>query len=87
VRFTLAIQVAGPGDEINDPSAHWPQSRPHVPVGTLELAGLDTERETGDDVLVFDPCRVTDGIELSEDPVLRYRSPAYRDSVRERMAV
>ena len=49
--------------------------------GTLELTGLDTERETGDDVLVFDPTRMTDGIELSGDPVLRYRAEAYAASV------
>ena len=36
-----------------------------VIAGTLELTGLETERETGGDVLVFDPTRVTDGIELS----------------------
>lgn len=87
VRFTLALQVAAPGDRTDNPSAAWPKSREHVPAGTLELTGLDTERETGGDVLVFDPCRVTDGIELSDDPVLRYRSPAYSDSVRERAGV
>jgi catalase len=36
-------------------------------------------------VLVFDPVRVTDGIELSDDPILRFRSPAYRVSVERRM--
>jgi catalase len=52
--------------------------------GTFKFTGLDTQRETGGDVLVFDPCRITDGIELSDDPVLQYRSAAYSDSVRER---
>lgn len=84
VRFTLALQVAAPEDPVSDPSVDWPRSRAQVKAGTFEFTGLDTERETGDDVLVFDPCRVTDGIELSDDPVLRYRSPAYADSVGER---
>ena len=52
--------------------------------GTLELTGLDTERETGGDVLVFDPSRVVDGIELSDDPVLRFRPEAYSGSVEHR---
>ncbi len=54
--------------------------------GTLEVTGLETERETGGDVLVFDPTRVTDGIECSDDPVLRFRSDAYRESVTRRTA-
>jgi catalase len=81
VRFTLELQIAQPGDPLNDPSAAWPEGRQRVRAGTLELTALDTERETGDDVLVFDPTRVTDGIELSDDPVLRYRSRAYSESI------
>jgi catalase len=50
----------------------------------LEITALETERETGGDVLVFDPGRVTDGIELSGDPVLRFRPKAYSDSVARR---
>jgi catalase len=56
-----------------------------VRAGTLELTELETERETGGDVLVFDPTRVTDGIELSDDPVLRFRHEAYTESVARRM--
>jgi catalase len=81
VRFTLELQVARAGDPVNDPAAAWPEDRQRVRAGTLELTALDTERESGDDVLVFDPTRVTDGIELSDDPVLRYRSRAYSASV------
>ena len=27
--------------------------------------------------IIFDPARVTDGIELSDDPVIKYRSEVY----------
>jgi catalase len=86
VRFTLELQIAGPGDKVDDPSAAWPDEREKVAGGTLELTELETGRETGGDVLVFDPVRVTDGIELSEDPILLYRSPAYSVSVERRTA-
>jgi catalase len=86
VRFRLELQVAGPDDPTDDPSAAWPGERRRVNAGTLELTALDTERETGDDVLVFDPTRVTDGIELSDDPVLRFRPQAYSESVARRTA-
>ena len=84
VMFSLQIQIAEPGDPINDPNAAWPRERRQVTVGTLRITGLDTEREHDDDVLVFDPTRVTDGIECSDDPVLRYRPPAYSESVKRR---
>lgn len=87
VRFTLELTIAEPGDPVSDPSAAWPGRRRRVAAGTVELTGPDTERETGDDVLVFDPCRVVDGIDLSDDPVLRYRSDAYAESVAQRTGV
>jgi catalase len=84
VRFTLELQIASTGDEVDDPYVVWPKDRPHVTAGTLELTGLETERETGDDILVFDPSRVVDGIECSQDPVLRFRPGAYSESVARR---
>jgi catalase len=85
VRFTLELQIANPGDPVDDPSAAWPKRRRRVSAGRFEITGPDLERERGDDVLVFDPLRVIDGIELSDDPVLRFRGPAYSESVARRM--
>ena len=84
VRFTLELTLAEPGDPVHDPSAAWPRDRRRVRAGTLVIDGLDSERERGDDVLVFDPTRVVDGIECSNDPVLRFRPPAYAESIRRR---
>ena len=58
-----------------------------VTVGSLEITGADTEREHGGDIVVFDPMRVTDGIEPSDDPVLRFRTLAYSASVKLRTGV
>lgn len=85
VSFTLQLQLAEPGDRTDDPSVAWPKTHPTVNAGTLELTGLDAEREKGGDVLLFDPTRVTDGIELSDDGVLRFRRDAYGASVARRM--
>jgi catalase len=84
IRFRLELQIAGPGDKVDDPTAVWPRERETVIAGTLELTGLETGRETAGDVLVFDPNRLTDGIEASEDPILKFRSPAYSVSVERR---
>ena len=85
VVFSVRVQIADAGDPVDDPSAAWPRSRRRVIVGTLSVTGPDTERDRGEDVLVFDPSRVTDGIECSEDPVLAFRPRAYSESVRWRM--
>ena len=84
VVFALEVQIAADGDPVDDPSAAWPSDRRRVTVGTVRVTGLDTKREQGDDVLVFDPTRVTDGIECSDDPVLRFRPRAYSESVARR---
>jgi catalase len=86
VRFDFRVQIAGPNDSTVDPSAPW-QSTQFVTAGTLEITGLDTEREHGNDIVVFDPMRVTDGIEPSDDPVLRFRTLAYSASVKLRTGV
>jgi catalase len=81
VEFALEVQIADAGDPTDDPIKAWPADRETLDVGTLAVTGLDTEREQGDDILVFDPGRVTDGIEPSEDPVLAFRPRAYSESV------
>jgi catalase len=80
-RFRLELQIAADGDEVDDPRSVWPDDRQRVDAGRIELTEPDTEREAGDDILVFDPTRVVDGIELSDDPVLRFRTRAYSASV------
>jgi catalase len=87
VSFALTVQLAEDGDPTDDPTVQWPEEREVVELGRLEVTGLDTEREQGDDVLVFDPTRVVDGIELTDDPILHFRTRAYSVSVLERTGV
>ena len=68
------MQIAGEGDDPHDPSSVWPADRERVVVGTLEVSEIDDE---ADDGIVFDPMRLADGIEPSDDPVLRFRPRAY----------
>ncbi|HZO58802.1 MAG TPA: catalase family peroxidase [Solirubrobacterales bacterium] len=84
VAFNLVVTLAELGDPVDDPTEAWPPERETVVVGRLELTGPETEREREGDVLVFDPTRVVDGIELTEDPILRYRHRAYAVSVERR---
>jgi catalase len=80
IHFTLSVQIAADGDSVDDPTSVWPDERETISAGTLEVTGL----HDGDDGLVFDPGRITDGIELSDDPILRFRPAAYSVSVERR---
>src|SRR4051794_31177784 len=87
VRFTLVARIGADGAPTDDPTAAWPEDVETVQMGVLEITGPETERETGDDVMVMDPTRVTDGIETSDDPILHIRSHAYSVSVERRSGV
>lgn len=87
VRFTLVARIGGDGAVTDDPTVAWPEDVETVEMGVIELTAPETQRETGDDVMVMDPTRVTDGIELSDDPILRIRSHAYSVSVERRAGV
>ena len=82
--FRFLVVIAQEEDAVNDPTVAWPAERETVEVGRLELSGPELEREKGDDILVFDPTRVTDGIALSDDEILRFRPRAYAASVTRR---
>jgi catalase len=83
VRYTLEVQQAGPGDDPHDPMSVWPDV--WFDAGTIEVTAPDPDREQGGEIVVFDPARVVDGIELSDDPILRYRPGAYSASVGRRI--
>jgi catalase len=82
--FRMLVVIASDEDPVDDPTQAWPPERERVECGRLVLAGPDPERERDGDILVFDPTRVTDGIELSDDPILRFRPQAYSVSVARR---
>jgi catalase len=85
--FTLTAAVAQEGDPIEDPTLAWPDERETIELGRLEVTGLAFDRERDGDVLVFDPMRLTDGIEPSGDPILHARPWSYAESVFRRTGV
>ena len=84
VTFALEVQVAGEGDDPHDPMSVW-RSKDVFDAGTLTITEVADDPEAGGGVVVFDPTRVVDGIELSDDPILLYRPKAYSESVKRRM--
>ena len=82
--FTLLARIAEAGDPIDDPTAPWPEERAAIAVGRLQVERAIEPAETERDIRVFDPTRVCDGIELSDDPILRFRPKVYDLSARGR---
>jgi catalase len=84
VRFTLEVQIAADGDNPHDPTSVW-RGAGVEEVGTLEITAPAPDPEADGGVTVFDPTRIIDGIELSDDPILRFRPQAYSVSVDRRL--
>jgi catalase len=75
--FRLLLQLAGEGDPTDDATALWPADRPVVELGRLEVSAISATGAADERRLVFDPTNLTDGIGLSDDPILLARSAAY----------
>jgi catalase len=84
VVFRLVLQLAGEIDPVDDVTALWPANRPLVELGRLEVTGISPASAADERRLVFDPTNLTDGIELSADPILLVRSTAYSISYDQR---
>ena len=85
VAFELMLQVRPEGASLTDPSEVWAEEPSLVHAGRLEVTEVVDDPEGGGHIEVFDPTRVGDGIELSDDPVLHARPKAYSVSAYRRL--
>jgi catalase len=83
VGFTLHVQLAADEDPTDDSTIAWPDDRPDIAVGRL-LVTAPVDNEEDADAMAYDPTNITPGIELSDDPLLSFRSRAYAESARRR---
>lgn len=77
VVFHLQAQLAEAGDQTKDGSQPWPDDRKVVELGVLTLNKLVVNSPEAEKKLLFLPTSLTDGIELSDDPLPPARSAAY----------
>jgi catalase len=77
VVFRLLLQLAGESDPTDDVTAVWPADRSVVELGRLEVTAISPTGAVDERRMVFDPTNLTDGIDLSGDPILLARSAAY----------
>jgi catalase len=82
--FRLMLQLAAAGDPTDDVTALWPENRPLVELGRLEITAVSPTGAADERALIFDPTNRPDGIDLSADPILLARSAAYSISYERR---
>jgi catalase len=85
-KFKISVQLAEPGDTINDATAVWPDDRQQVELGVLTLKAVLPDSREVEKTLMFSPLSLTEGIEPSEDPILLARPAAYAVSYGRRLA-
>src|SRR5215813_6463441 len=77
VVFHLKAQLAEPGDQTKDGSQPWPDERKVIELGVLTLNKVVPNSLEVEKKLLFMPTALTDGIELSDDPLPAARAAAY----------
>jgi catalase len=77
VVFHLKAQLAAPEDQTKDAAQPWPDSRKVVELGVLTLDKPVADSLAAQKRLLFMPTSLTDGIELSDDPLVPLRAGAY----------
>lgn len=80
VMFRLDFQLPATGDDLEDPTVAWPDDRPVVTLGQLEITGFVTGAPNLVEAVVHNPTNFTDGIEASNDPILAARQAIYERS-------
>ncbi len=75
--WKLFAQLAQEDDPVDDGSKTWPDDRELVELGTIRADRPLADSDAAQRRLIFDPVNLTDGIELSSDPLPPARSAVY----------
>jgi catalase len=75
--FDIIVQIADPSDQTHDGSRLWPTDRRIVNIGTIRIEHVVSDSLAAQRKLLYDPTRLIDGIELSDDPLPAIRSATY----------
>ena len=86
VKLHIVVQLAESGDTVDDATVHWPEDRPRIEFGTVELTSVIPDDNEEKRRIIFDPIPRVEGIESSGDPLLEPRADLYLLSGRRRRA-
>lgn len=88
IKYRLMAQIAEPGDELNDSTKVWPESREFAEMGEIVIDHLWTMNEGVEHGreqkrIIYDPMpRYMEGVAASDDPLIEMRTSVYLQSGR-----
>lgn len=85
VKWDMMLTIGQPGDAETDPTQSWPDDRRRIKAGTLTITAAEPQKGAPCEPINYDPMVMAAGIQATDDPVLRFRSPAYAVSFGKRM--
>lgn len=83
-KMKVVVQLANPGDQTKDGSMPWPDDRKIVELGVITVTTVAPNNAALQKSLAFNPIYLSDGIQLSDDPLPVIRSAVYALSVAHR---
>jgi catalase len=86
IKFTIQVQLADPGDVVDDATIHSPEDRRLMNLDSLTLTRAVEDNSKEEKQIIFDPIPRVHGIEPSNDPLLALRAAIYLISGRRRRA-
>ena len=86
VRWDMLVTIGQPGDAEDNPTLLWPQGRQEFKAGTLSISAAMAQKGAACEAINYDPLVMPDGIAPTNDPVLKFRSPAYAVSFGKRLS-
>jgi len=86
MRWDMLVTIGIAGDVEDNPTVAWAAEREQVKVGTLTIRSASPQKGAECEKINYDPLVMSDGIAASNDPILRFRSPAYAISFGKRMS-
>ena len=84
VKVRVLVQLPNPGDPTSDASVVWPDDRKLVELGVVTLTTFAPDNAQVSRRLQFNPIFLSDGIQLSDDPLPPLRSAVYALSIANR---
>jgi catalase len=72
----VLLQLAAPGDKIDDPSVAWASTNKITTLGTLTVTSVVPDSEATERALLFLPALLPVGIEPA-DPMIQFRNKTY----------
>ncbi|WP_374349502.1 catalase [Chitinimonas sp.] len=77
ITFDLVFQLPEKGDKLDDASISWPDTRKRLVLGTVYLTAAMPDSATQEKQLALNPLNLADGVDISNDPLLRVRGSTY----------